>query len=252
MSFAQGLENALAEAEDASFQRPMASGGPPQWSGAPDPVAPNAPVNASVNSDLKIATSEAAAYFALSKTAPGAQVSVARGRYKVMAQPHIKGGKLFVTLSDLSSPTTDRYTLVVPSDANILPKLVKMGSAKGQTQVVDTATLKSEDVDEITIDGVPIYEYKGGTATMGSVGAGRAIMLHQLKAKKKKEDEAKKKKGKGEKGTKEDEEIDGVQFSENKMPADVLSMLRAKKEKGKKKKGMKKGEEEGEDNPGKY
>lgn len=258
MSFADGLQNALAEADDASFHRPMSSGGPPQWSGARDPVAPNADVNASVNSDLGIAASEAAAYLALKQTAPGAQVSIARSRYQVMAQPHMRAGKLFVTMSDLGSPTTDRYTLVVPSDANILPKLIKQGSVRGLATDITTATLKAEDVEAITIDGTPILEYAGkmGAGAMTG-GAGRAAMLHMLR--KKKEKEEKKKKGKEPEGKKkEEEEIDDDEIVERMPPglggakasgrAAMLAMLRKKKEKEEEKR-KKKEKGKGKGNP---
>lgn len=173
MSFSNGLQDALTEMGGASFQRSMARGGPPQWSGARDPVPANAGVNASVNGDLGVATGEALAYFALKQTAPGAQVSIARGRYRVMSSPSMKAGKLFVSLTDLGSPTGDRYTLVVPTDANILPKLVRQGSVQGKISVVNVA-----NVEDIEIDGVPVLEFSGQNQ---DITPSQTSMLHALK-----------------------------------------------------------------------
>lgn len=250
MSFANHLQNALKE-EESSFQRPLAGGGPPQWSGGPDRPPVNASVNASVYGDHQIATSEAAAYLALKATAPGAQVSVARGRYKVMSMPYAKSGKLFVTLSDLGTPTTDRYTLVVPTDANILPKLIRQGSVRGQPTDITTATLKAEEVEEITIDGMPIFEYAGkyGGKKAGDKEGKAGGSLHMLRKKKEKKKEGKEEgEETDEPGLRERYTMGAGTTTGGAGRAMMLSMLRAKKKKereGKKKKEKKKKEKEG-------
>jgi hypothetical protein len=207
MSFSSRLESALSE-QDSSFHRGMASGGPPKTGGAPDSPPDNADVNASVNQDLAAATAEATLYFTLGRMAPGGKVSIQRARYQVTTPPHSKAGKLFVTLSDLSSPTTDAYTLVVPSDSAILPKLIKQGSARGAVTDLTTATLKAEDIE---IDEEDITE-RGGASMMGK-GASRMAMLHMLRAKKEKEAKKKKPQAKSEN---EDDDDDEAELAEAK------------------------------------